>query len=256
MTSLVTLPNIKKLFSPDPGYVFFELDLSNADLYVVTWEAEDEAMKHSLRNKLDSHLENARDLFKLSISSEELIKNSEANTKAAKRFFRQRYLAKRFCHGTNYGGSPRTMAITCEVTISEAEELQANWFRAHPGIKQWHIRTANQLRKNRTISNRFGYRIFFADRIDEIFPEALAWVPQSTVANYINKLWGLIEDEVPETEIQAQVHDSIAGQVPVQNAAESFSRMKLCAEKISVPYPDPLNIPVSLKSSQISWGHC
>lgn len=250
------LPNIKKLFSPDAGKIFFELDLSNADLYVVVWEADDEAMKAALRAKLDSHLQNARDLFKLGISDEELIKNTPANDACAKRFFKQRYLAKRFCHGTNYGGSARTMAITCEITIAESETLQKNWFAAHPGIQQWHIRTGNQLRQNRTVTNRFGYRRFFPDRLDEIFPEALAWVPQSTVANLINKIWLGIDAEIGEAEILAQVHDSLAGQLPVQGAEDTFSRMKLLASKIFVPYPDPLFIPCSLKSSQVSWGHC
>lgn len=250
------LPNIKKLFSPDPGKVFFELDLSNADLYVVVWEANDEQMKKALRANLDSHLQNARDLFKLGISDEELVKNTPANDNAAKKFYKQRYLAKRFCHGTNYGGSARTMAITCEITVAESERLQENWFLAHPGIKQWHIRTGNQLRKDRTIANRFGYRRFFPDRLDEIFPEALAWVPQSTVANLINKIWLSFDNELPEVEILAQVHDSLAGQVPIQGAGDTFSRMKLEAGKIFVPYDDPLFIPCSLKSSQVSWGHC
>lgn len=250
------LPNVKKLFSPDPGKVFFEFDLSNADLYVVVWEANDEEMKAALRANLDSHLQNARALFKLGISDEELVKNTSANDSAAKRYYKQRYLAKRFCHGTNYGGSARTMAITCEITVAESETLQKNWFAAHPGIQQWHIRTGAQLRRDRTVTNRFGYRRFFPDRLDEIFPEALAWVPQSTVANLINKIWLKLDEEITEAEILAQVHDSLAGQVPVQGAGDTFSRMKLLASKIFVPYPDPLFIPCSLKSSQVSWGHC
>lgn len=252
----VTLPNVKRIFSPDPGYIYFDLDLSNADVYVVAWEANDEGLKNALRQNLDLHLDNARVLFDLPLSQEELIKGSDANKLAAKKYKTQRDLTKRFVHGTNYGGSARTMAINCSISVAESEKNQARWFTRRPGIRLWHERTARALRTTRTVANRFGYRRVYFERPDSVLPEALAWVPQSTVANVINLIWCAIDDALPHVQIQAQVHDSLAGQFPVQGAAQTILDIQALAAKIFVPYPDPLNIPISIKTSQISWGDC
>lgn len=59
----IALPNIRKLFIPDPGHTFFDIDLDRADLQVVIWEADDADMKKALRNGLDMHCVNACDVF-------------------------------------------------------------------------------------------------------------------------------------------------------------------------------------------------
>ena len=45
-----------------------------------------------------------------------------------------RKLAKAWCHGTNYGGSPRTMAVAAGITIRESEMAQKRYFGLYPGI--------------------------------------------------------------------------------------------------------------------------
>src|SRR5215213_5100571 len=60
----VDLPNIRKLFIPDPGYTIFDCDLSGADAQVVAWEAEDEDLKAAFKKGLKIHAKNAEDIFK------------------------------------------------------------------------------------------------------------------------------------------------------------------------------------------------
>src|SRR4029077_12934026 len=76
------LPNIRKLFVPDEGMTFFDMDLDRADLQVVVWKADDNELRQMLLEESDIHEENAK---LLGIS---------------------RHLAKAWVHGTNYGGSP------------------------------------------------------------------------------------------------------------------------------------------------------
>src|SRR6185437_5925094 len=52
-------PNIRSMFIPDPGYIWFDGDLDRADLQVVAWEADDEMLKSALRMGADIHLMNA-----------------------------------------------------------------------------------------------------------------------------------------------------------------------------------------------------
>lgn len=226
------LPNVRTLFIPDPGYTFFEGDLSKADAHVVIWEANDEELKSLLREGYDLHAENAK-----------LLGCDYA-------------MAKRWVHGTNYGGSPRTMAINCGLTVHQAERMQTRWFQAHPGIARWHIRVANQLRTQRYVENRFGFRRYFFDRLDSILPEALAFGPQSCVAHYINRIWREVYLRLPDVQILLQVHDSLAGQIPTHLAEWGVNQISLLAKSVTVPYDDPLVIPLKIKTSIKSWGDC
>jgi DNA polymerase-1 len=226
------LPNIRKLFIPDPGYTFFDGDLDRADLFVVVWEAGDQELKQILKEGIDVHQENANTL----------------------RCSRQQ--AKSWVHGTNYGGTPRTMAINCGITVHEAEEMQSRWFGAHPGILEWHKRTRAQLMATRRVENRYGYRRAYFDRPEGLLSEALAWVPQSTVAITINKIWFKIYQEIKEAQVLLQVHDSLAGQIPSNSLQRVVKEIEKAAASIVIPYDDPLVIPFSVKTSAKSWGEC
>lgn len=228
----LTLPNVRELFIPDPGYTFFDGDLDRADLQVVVWEADDAEFKEMLRAGVDIHIENAKTL---GIGRE---------------------LAKRWVHGTNYGGGPRTMAIGCGITVHQAERMQARWFAAHPGIKRWHDRVEAQLHARRYVENAFGYRRYYFDRVEGLLPEALAWGPQSTVAIVINRIWTAIDLELPDVQVLLQVHDSLAGQIPTVTAAPLIRRISELANSVVVPYDDPLVIPFKIKTSTESWGDC
>lgn len=156
---------------------------------------------------------------------------------------------------TNYGGSAHTMAQHVGVTVREAERAQARWFGAHPGVRRWHEAVKAEIRSTRAITNRFGYRWQIADRPDAAFTAALAWVPQSTVALYINRVWRALWNQVPEVEILIQVHDSLVGQWP-QSAQGVEARVAETARSVTIPYDPPLIIPFGLKTSPTSWGDC
>lgn len=156
---------------------------------------------------------------------------------------------------TNYGGGARTMAAHTGRTVAEIERAQRIWFGAHPGIKLWHDRVKSQVTSRRYVENKFGYRWYIFDRVDAIIPEAIAWIPQSTVSIVINKIWMQIYEQLPEVEVLLQVHDSLVGQFRTERKAELVPRILELA-KITVPYEDPLVIPFSLKTSEVSWGEC
>lgn len=236
----VKLPNVKTFFLPDPGHVICDTDLDRADLQVVVWEANDDDLKQKLREGVDLHKANAADVFGGEISSITP---------------KQRQFAKAFIHGTNYGGSPRTMARAAGCTVHEAESAQRRWFQAHPGIKDWHERVMADLQSTRTVWNKFGFRRYFFDRIEGILPQALAWVPQSTVAVVTNQGIRNLYRDVPEVDVLLQVHDSVVWQVPHEKFYKVRERVRQALE-IQIPYDDPLTIPVGLKASDKSWGHC
>lgn len=250
------LPNVRKMFVPDEGYVMFDADLDRADLQVVVWEADDADLKRRLRMGVDLHICGALETANLPLPPEdELVETHPKYPEYKDKYKNERQTAKRFIHGTNYGGSARTMAINCKLPVATAELMQDRWFAAHPGIRTWHRRIERQLAATRTVRNAFGYRRIYFDRPEGILPEALAWIPQSTVACVINRGWMQVELELPEVAVLIQVHDSLVGQFRAGQEARLLPEIRRCLE-VKVPYPDPLTIPVSINTSTVSWGHC
>jgi uracil-DNA glycosylase family 4 len=236
------LPNLRRLLIPPPGYSIAEGDLDRADLQVVVWESEDDELKYLLRHGIDIHTANARVIFGL--------RDNQPVTHA------QRQVAKIFCHASNYGGRARTVAQHCGLLVHETELMQARWFGAHPGIKRWHRRTEQQLATTRSVHNAFGYVRFYFDRIEECLPEALAWVPQSTVAIVINQILVALDHHASDTvKLLLQVHDSLVFAFRGDFRTQIYPKISLLT-RVLVPYPDPLVIPVSFKWSDKSWGDC
>lgn len=222
------LPDIRKMFIPDEGYAFLECDLERADLYVVVWEANDPILKQMLRERVDIHTENAKVVGM------------------------PRQSAKIFIHGTNYGGTARTMAINCGITVHQSEVAQARWFAEHVWIKMWQKRIESQLQKTRSVSNVWGYRRFYFDRPDGLLPQGLAWQPQSTVAITINKGLMNVYNTHPEVPILLQIHDSGLMQLALLEKVTPKDIASLMT--VTLPYTDHLAIPVEPKYSLETWA--
>jgi DNA polymerase I-like protein with 3'-5' exonuclease and polymerase domains len=233
------LPNLRTIFIPDPGKLIFDCDLEQADAQVVAWEADDDELKALFRDPtIDVHNENCKVAFGRYPTgpNDPLRKKVKAGV-----------------HLTNYGGNPRTLSKTMGLTVHEASRFQDVWFGAHPGIKRWHDDVSMQLQTRRYVENKFGFRRFYFDRIEHLLPQALAWIPQSTVGLVINHGWLNIDNNLPEVDILLQVHDSLVGQYDkrLDHKIRPLIRQNLLVE---VPYDDPLTIGVGIAISDKSWG--
>lgn len=239
----IKLPNVRKLFVPDTGKILVDCDLSGADAQVVAWEAEDEDLKTAFRAGLNVHNHNGTAMWGDAYAPNKKLRHHTMRDEL-----------KRAVHGTNYGASARTLAITLGWSIAQATEFQRRWLKElHPGIGEWHDRTYYMLQTTRTVTNRFGYRIVYFDRPDSLLPEALAWTPQSTVAICCSR--GAVRlSRISWVDVLLQVHDSVVFQIP-------FHRLDSCglvtirdALTVQVPYSDPLTIPWDIAVSEKSWG--
>lgn len=253
------LPNIRRFFVPDPGRTIFSADLAGADAQVVAWEAEDENLKDAFRKGLKLHIKNTRDMFPEKVKGW----SSEA-IKATDRPGGIYHNNKKAVHLTNYGGSGRRMAVVLGWTVAESDTWQRKWFGLHPKIKQWHRRVEGWLvgresqwksgkPEPRTIYNRFGFRIVYFDRIQGILPEALAWIPQSTVA--LNCAKGALQAQGaigPDFELLLDNHDELVFQLP--HRYEQNLDVIQHALEVEIPYPDPLTIQWDINMSRKSWG--
>lgn len=235
----------------------YEADLKGADAQVIAWEMDDDDLKAAFRANIDIHVHNAEAMWGTEFTK--LPEGSHAR-------HHKRQECKHTVHGIHYGCSPRTTAIQRGWLVSEAERFHRRWLSLHPGVDRYHSRVKNDLAKDRTIRNIFGFRRVFFDRIENCFTEALAWIPQSTVA--LTTYRGGLQLEArywPEQQrrgwqpdprnpegILLQTHDSLNPQFHLSRCPSSNEIKKILEVKLL--YPDPLTIPWDLKRSTKSWG--
>lgn len=234
---IVEMPNVRCWFIPDPDHTIVEVDLERADAQVVAWDADDPIMKQILREGRDLWSEAAREIY------------------GAKFDHTDRQTCKQAGHATDYGASARTIAAYIGKTVHEAEQFQRKWFGLFKRIKPWQEEKMMQLMTRRYVENAFGYRRFYFDRIDQsLLGQALAWVPQSTVALVINYgLANLHKNMLGRVTPLLQVHDSLVFQCLTVQLPNLLPEI-LENMRVTVPYSDPLIIPVEPKASPVSWG--
>lgn len=235
------LPNVRKLFLPDMGYEVFDMDLDSADLRIVVEESNCREMKAMFEEKKKPYIEIAKEYYR-----DPSISKSHPKYGAF----------KSLCHGTNYLGTAHGIAPRVGLLIREVERIQQWYFGRFPEIKEWQDRLKEQMRRTRTVQNAFGYRRLYFDRVDDaMFRAGVAWIPQSTVGLLINKIWHRIRKEEPAVVMLLQVHDSLVGQYPADNAPYYRKRLMELSE-VKIPYKTPLVIPTGFKYSQNTWGDC
>lgn len=235
------LPNVRTLFIPDPGCTFFDIDLSSADLRIVTWESDCREMKAMLAEGKNPYVEIAKEYYR-----------DPTITKQHPRYRDFKSLA----HGTHYLGTAAGLSDRIGLSVKEVDIVQKWYYGKFPEIKNWQEDFKDQVVKRRYVENIFGNRCYVFDRIEgTIFNQMIAWLPQSTVACLINRGYVAIDEQLPEVEVLLQVHDSLAGQFPTHLKDWAIERIVKCAE-IPLPYADPCTIPVGVKTSNLSWGDC
>jgi len=243
----LVLPNIRKMFIPDPGYTFYDIDLSKADLRIVVWESDCREMKAMLNEGRDPYIEIAREFYRDPTISKKLPSGGE-NPKYR--------LFKSFAHGTHYLGTPTGLARRLGLTVHEADRTQRWYFGRNPEIKAWQTQFVETLSRTRKVRNVFGFERYYFDRIDDATArEAIAWLPQSTVAIYVNHILVALGENARFVQPLLQVHDSAPGQFPTVYREAALEELR-AASNITLPYDDPLVIPVDVKTSEVSWGDC
>ncbi len=207
---------LRRIFVADEGKKFGYLDLSSAESYIVGLMAfivaGDSAYLDACSSG-DIHTYVAKmvwpDMPWTGVLAED--KQLAENTKIY-RHFSARDLAKVLGHGTNYMGTPRTMAKHAMVETAVIQEFQDRYFLAFPGIRAWHAWTAEQIQLYNVLTTPMGIRRrFFGHRDDKAtLREAVAFIPQSTVATILNLgMWRIWKHAPHLCQLMSQLHDAV-----------------------------------------------
>lgn len=209
---------MRRVFVPDTGKKFCQLDLAQAESMLVA---------HLALPWGDSYLRACKsgDLHTAvtKLVWRHLPWGSEPDKEIAKRpFYRHfsyRDMAKRGGHGTNYGGTAAVIAQHLNIPTAQAREFQDAYFAAFPEIPKWHNAVRVALATTRSIVTPLGRRCFFPGRPwdSDTIKSAIAYGPQGTIGDVLNlgfyNVWRKYDQlnggAAAPIQILTQVHDSI-----------------------------------------------
>jgi DNA polymerase-1 len=235
----ISLPNIKEIFLPDEGKEIMDADLSGADIQIVAWDSQCKWLMDYFSNPKNTekvYRYIANNFFQREISNDEY--------KTFKGIF----------HGTNYLMGIAKLAAMARIPEWQARELQEYYFHLNPEIPLWHQRIERSIKKQGYIENIFGRRAWFLNKNDvNLMNKAAAFIPQSSIADVMNRALVTIEETLPEVEILLQVHDSGVFQYDIEIADEMRKKIKTAMEVV-IPYKPELIIPSDFKVSRKSYG--
>ncbi len=252
MLAKYKLPNIRKTFIPDPGKLIFDVDLTGADAAVAAKEcggAYWDAIQKGRKINVEILEYCYPDTFKRWKEAPPELKDVVREPAYTK--------GKNMHYGSLYVGSPKGISASAAIPVNIVTKMQPWFFAQFPEIKEWHRRVEESLYTNRGVSNAFGYRVVYFDRLEGLLPEAVNWICQSTVAIVCQRGSLIIRREFPDVDLLLQVHDSLVGQVDISRAAQVLPALRQRLNSIDIPYrPEPLQIPWGMKASTKSWGDC
>jgi uracil-DNA glycosylase family 4 len=230
-------PEMKALMHPDPGYILFHYDLSQAENRVVAYVANETRMMKAFEDGVDIH-----SLTYALIAGKDVkdVSREKGSCELGNGQWSERDWGKRANHALNYNVGAGTFALNYELTTREASDIINRIYLSYPGIKQWHASIRDQLNKDRSLTNLFGRRCQFRDRWDDnLFRSAYSFIPQSSVGDLLNE-WGFEyiyynQDMFGQIELMNQVHDAVVFQVPLDlgplKAAEMCMHIKKSLEQ-------------------------
>lgn len=275
-TNLQNVENrLRSVYIPDDGYIFVNVDLSQADarnvgarIYDIFYDSHGPAEAGKYLDACESgdlHTTVTGMTWKeLGIES---LSDLKLKREAADTLFvgskTYRDAAKGLGHGTNYYGLPHTMAGHTKTPVSIIADFQKRYFEAFPLIgnyeknlekNDWHGWVYRQLRDNAALTTLFGRRRIFFDRYKEpnTLRAAIAYEPQSMTGEELDRGWLQLWDGMPEAILQVPVHDSILFQLPFEGLHELMPRaLKLLEVWLELKGGRMFHVPLEAK---VGWN--
>jgi len=236
--NIQNLPDQMKAFIiPDDGMVLYNVDLSQAENRIVAYIAPEPIMKEAFESGIDVHARTASLIFGIPI---EQVSDEPGSCQLGTGEHSQRFWGKKTNHSLNYDLGYKSFALKFDMQEREAFTIVERYHQVYPGVRQYHAWVRSKLQKDRTLTNLMGRsRVFLGRWGDELFKEAYAFIPQSTVADVINER-GIIRiyygSDMKAVDLLNQVHDSLVFQIPESVGWEEHARI-LLAIKSSLEIP-------------------
>lgn len=244
---------LRHIFISSPGKKLAYIDLEQAESRAVAYLSGDKGYQDAC-NSGDLHTTVTRLIWPNKAWTGDFAHDRKLADAPFYRQYSYRDMAKRGGHGSNYLGTPRTMAKHLKIEPKIMEDFQYGYFRAFPGIKEWHLKTATRLQSTGSLTTPFGRRRPFLNRLSDnaTIREAVAFVPQSLIADYMNagvcRLWAW-----GKVDLLAQIHDAVVFEYPEDQDHLVLEASKILSAEITLTNGDKFSIP-SEPNVGWNWG--
>lgn len=209
-------------FLADIGYVFYGLDLSQAENRIVAYEGRISQMIEAFETKQDVHSRSAKLILTILYGAERAantnVKDKSPIGDGSKTW---RDWGKKANHGLNYDLGYKTFSLYNEIMERDGKQIVNAYHLAYPGVRNgYHAYVKKCINKNRTLTNLMGRKTVFTDKLDDnLYKDAYACIPQGTVGDIIDQrgLNFVYYNSNPlfrYVELLIQVHDQIGFQIP------------------------------------------
>jgi hypothetical protein len=280
---------IRSMIRAAPGNILISCDLSQAETWVVAYLAREENMKYSLLFS-DIHTDTASALFFFNKMTDcgvrhvwgKIENSKDRKCKVCEVIITEimRFLGKKNNHANSYGQGPEMCAQSVNqesdqppyatVTVAETTAQQKLWHSLYTGIKPWWNSIQYELETNtRTLTTPYRrQRTFYGHWGDQLFKEAYAYIPQSTVADHFNgqiqpecgAIGGLIEiyrriirPSAGRIKLCNQSHDSCIIECPRTSYTDIAGHAVSLLKRPIIINDEQVNIPVDCEVGEI-WG--
>lgn len=273
---------VRSMIRASPGMVLVSCDLSQAESWIVAFRANEPNMKRALQFG-DIHTETAGNaLFHANVGCQHdwkvVIKGELWRCHCQREVTKlMRYVGKRYNHASAYRmGADRSAEVINKdsdkppfftVTIKQSRLFSASW-HSYYNLKVWWSEIEHQLSQTRRITTCYGRsRVFFGAWGNELWKEATAYEPQSTVADHFNghihpelgvrggllEIYRQLVKPYHDRRIINQSHDSFIAEVPKQDGVEFAAQSKTLLLRPLVINNEEFTIPVDAEWGE-RWG--
>lgn len=229
-------PDIREMCIPDEGMEFGQADLSQAELYVVAHLSDDfELLDLLKRTRIDKSKGDVHDITAQRILGVKGIANGE-----------ERFLTKKVRYGGSYGMEKRKLMSEINSNAYKYDiPVRVSEFRAGKLLQGFHDFTpkirgvyhpviqSTLSSNNRILFNAYGRpRQFHARWDSDLFREAYAYIPSSTVHDHIARAVLNIkgttghDGKAPWITFIVDAHDAFLCQYPIERRAEFAAVMR------------------------------
>lgn len=227
--------DIRRLYKPDPGLIFIQLDQSQAEARIVALLCMDFELLEQF-NTIDTHALMASYIFGGEWYDHSKQKHGHETP--------ERFIGKTGKHSTNYDATKKSLMMTInnearknhiQLNVSEwkANKILEVLHEKNPKIRGvFHAEIQEALRK-RILTNPFGRkRIFYERWGDDLFREGYAQIPQSSVAdNTLSAMLNVKKEFGKSVMICGESHDAFLAQVDIQELNDIAIKIKPIVEK-------------------------
>lgn len=259
--------DIRKMYIADPGYIFVESDLSQAEARVVALLAKDEKLVKMFEYGVDIHRvttgwikgncpNNLLEQFfaETDRTFAEDLKNQI--NKILKELIddETRQIGKKARHAGHYdmGKYEASMQLKCSEKL--AGVFIDGFHKANPKIRGvFHAEIQDFLKSNeRVLTTPHGRRRqFFGRWGEQLFKEAYANIPQGTVSDHLKFATIRIRQRFPIARQVQEAHDSFLSLCPFdKNAQFPFAKLDKYVEIIR----EELEVPIDFKNCSLPRG--